>query len=569
MSNLLRLLLIAGLWLGAAISAGQPQNPDIYAWLKGDIWRISIADGAAAQLTRSGYSGGPVLSPDGRHIAYLQAASSIVNAARARTTSQYAGSPAADIWIVDISSGQFDRIADQSGASAAGIRRSVPAWSPDGRRLAWLQIDPGLQPHDRASLQIYSLDSRAARTLASDLALGSSASDVQLPALQWGDGGIARLLVAGDPSPRQLLELYDPGHGGRRQYELGWAGDRGAWARDVFWARHGGRAALLLGIQDYWLALDPRDGSRARLSDPPRLKNRQLEGGLQLMPVAMASGGGWQFRWHALIHGGSSDTGFISSAVGGQHQPALSSSGQQMAWQGGDRISIWYPGIATQERSQSIAHKAFPIPDPISVVWAPTEWITSGRDAGFTVVTPQDPAGICALSPQLRVGGQAIVSGGLANRVRSDASLSAVIVGRISGGTVVEVRAGPICADGYHWYQVQSANISGWSAEGGGGDYWLLNHVDQSECPGSPPQRLEAGMSAKVSPGLANFIRNGPGTDGTDIIGRMPAGARFLITGPPQCDAGGMRWFPIRYGQITGWTAAGRGVDYWIEPAPG
>ena len=74
-------------------------------------------------------------------------------------------------------------------------------------------------------------------------------------------------------------------------------------------------------------------------------------------------------------------------------------------------------------------------------------------------------------------------------------------------------------------------------------------------------------MIGAVSAGEANNIRDGAGTQGTTILGRMPAGTNFLITGYPECDAEGRRWFPIQYNQVDGWTAAGQGAEYWIEPA--
>jgi hypothetical protein len=34
----------------------------------------------------------------------------------------------------------------------------------------------------------------------------------------------------------------------------------------------------------------------------------------------------------------------------------------------------------------------------------------------------------------------------------------------------------PVCADNYLWWHIQSiqANLSGWAAEGGGDQYWLI-----------------------------------------------------------------------------------------------
>ena len=48
----------------------QTTSPDIYAYLNGDIWKYSISQNIATQITSSGYNGGPILSPDGSRIAF-------------------------------------------------------------------------------------------------------------------------------------------------------------------------------------------------------------------------------------------------------------------------------------------------------------------------------------------------------------------------------------------------------------------------------------------------------------------------------------------------------------------
>jgi len=523
-------------------------------------------------LTGSGYNGGPVLSPDGRLIAFLEAAPSFVADFNAGIASQTAGTPPADIWILDIAGQNLSKIADQTGASSAGYLRSTPAWSPDSRKLAWLQIDPLVQTLEGASLQVYSLDTGATANLAGDVNLGYQESNITVPGLRWGAGGIARMFFAflyGNQSPFTFLEVFNPTTGTRRQFNLERTPDIANLASDFMWADHLGQNLILLRIQDHWEVLNPLDGSRSRLTDAPRLKNRFLTGGLELIPTAVADQrGGWEFHWRAVTGGRLYETGYISRDVDVNRQPALSSNGSQMAWQNGERVNVWRLGMLTEARalaSDAVAYNAFPIPGPVSLVWAPMEWVTTGVVAAAQAAPASEAKpGLCALAPQLSPGQQAVVSPGLANRVRTAASLNAEVVGRIQAGEVVTVIQGPVCAGGYYWYSVQGAGFAGWTVEGIDGDYWLLYHVD---CFNSPPIRLGKGMIAAVSAGEANNIRDGAGTSGTSILGRMPAGTNFLITDYPECDAEERRWFPIQYNQLEGWTAAGQGDEYWIEPA--
>ena len=287
------------------------------------------------------------------------------------------------------------------------------------------------------------------------------------------------------------------------------------------------------------------------------------------MPVAARrEGGGWQFDWYAQSAGITYDLGYSSRDVAIDSRPVLSGDGWQVAWHSGDRISTWHTGRSPDARPlgrDAAAYKLFPIPDPVSSVWAPMEWTTTGGVVTGQAASTAEPAsGLCALAPLLEAGDRAIVSPGLANRVRSAASTNAQVLGNIQPGEVVDVLQGPVCNDGYYWYRIQNARISGWTVEGSADEYWLLYHLD---CGNSPPTRLTIGMTAVVTPGEANLIRDGVGTAGASIIGRMPAGASFDITGYPQCDADGLRWYPIQFGQIGGWTASGLGEEYWIEPA--
>jgi len=188
MKKMLSLFLLALVVTGSHIAKSQSSNPDIYTYQNGDLWRYSLNASTAMPLTGSGYNGGPVLSPDGRSIAFLEAAPSFVADFNAGIASQTAGTPPADIWILDIAGQNLNKIADQSGASSAGYLRSIPTWSPHSRKLAWLHIDPLVQPLEVASPQVYSLDTGATVSLAGDVNLGYQESNITVPGLRWSAG---------------------------------------------------------------------------------------------------------------------------------------------------------------------------------------------------------------------------------------------------------------------------------------------------------------------------------------------------------------------------------------------
>ncbi len=557
-------LTFSGVW---AQNANQP----IFAYRSGDIWKFDPASQTATQLTRWRYNGGPILSPDGSKIVYLSTAPNFVAQFEVGTASQAGGSAPANIWLMDIATESFQLIADQSGASQSGILRSLPNWSPDSRQLVWLQLDPGLQSLDAAQLQLHDLATGLTSTLANNVDLGFQGEDIRMPSLRWGEGGIARLhfdFRSDGANPFLQIHFYDPANGAMTAYDLGLNESRDNTVRDFIWVNHRGRSLMALQIKDNWDLIDPQAGTRSRLSDPPRLQNRGLSGGMQLIPLSVSNGsGGWNIHWRATDGSNTYDTGYQSYRVNRNNRPGLSRDGTRAAWQDSSRVSVWQIGSGAGGRplADTASRWSFPIPQPFGLVWAPTEWITTGALEGAQAAPALPPAASpCPLAPLLAAGQQAIVSPGISSRVRASASLNADIVGIMDAGDVALIEAGPICADGYQWYFARNELVAGWVAEGGAGDYWMLYHID---CANSPPTRLSATMTATVAGGRSLSVRNGKGNVDTSAIGIASPGDAFSITGRPECDLSGERWYPIQLGHILGWIAAGAGDEYYIERA--
>jgi hypothetical protein len=87
---------------------------------------------------------------------------------------------------------------------------------------------------------------------------------------------------------------------------------------------------------------------------------------------------------------------------------------------------------------------------------------------------PAEPVA-CSLPSRLNVNDWAVVSPGLPNVIRSEPGRgpNSSIVGEISAGTTIRLLEGPVCASGYYWWRVDVGMVSGWTAEGGDGAYWL------------------------------------------------------------------------------------------------
>lgn len=76
-------------------------------------------------------------------------------------------------------------------------------------------------------------------------------------------------------------------------------------------------------------------------------------------------------------------------------------------------------------------------------------------------------------APRLAVGGQGRVTPGDANRLRAEASTSAALLGALPGGTSFVVVGGPVCGEGYRWWQVKAGGMTGWTVEGDRRAYFL------------------------------------------------------------------------------------------------
>ena len=82
------------------------------------------------------------------------------------------------------------------------------------------------------------------------------------------------------------------------------------------------------------------------------------------------------------------------------------------------------------------------------------------------------------------------------------------------------------------------------------------------------PTRLTPQIQARVQPGLPNNLRDNPST-GASAIGEIPGGALFTVLQGPVCDDEGFLWYQVDFDGVVGWTAEGRGGDFFLEPLPG
>ena len=555
------------LLLSSGLVRAQNYSDDLIAYVDGDLWAWSPQRGAM-QLTTHEYNGGAVISPDASMIAY----ESVANEAKPQLESgngfALGGAVPKNIWTMQISNRDFERIALQN--NSANILRSYPVWSPDSQKVAWTQVigEPNL---GNASLVMYDMRSNETTNLTSNFSMGFQDGGLSMVSVNWGAGGISRILFSyGEAGVGQsILEIYDPNNVGAVQSFLLADERNAALVFDHVWVNNGRDFIAMVDTNGNWSLFDPVSGGRQGLQEPPLMTNRAGNLGVRPRRVQVDDFI-YQYEW--VVE--RPNTGIVTTlpyrtfGLNISELPALSPDGTAVAWrepQG--NVIVYNLSTQTQQTIISGSTEVHRFVRPLNVVWDATRWVTN-----FEVVTPlpvptQPPiVNTCSMPPRATVGQQVVITPGTPNNVRANPTTSARVTNVLSAGTGMSVIDGPVCANGYQWFKVSFAGGQGWTAEGSNGNYWLTP-VNNYACSNSPAPRLREGDAGYVLPGDPNALRDNPGTgSGSSVISNIPGGASFTVIGAAVCGNEGRRWYPILYNGQYGWTAEGEGSTYWIAP---
>jgi hypothetical protein len=107
-------------------------------------------------------------------------------------------------------------------------------------------------------------------------------------------------------------------------------------------------------------------------------------------------------------------------------------------------------------------------------------WVGEGFPENYWLesnVPVPSPTPYCPRALRLSLGTRVGITydDAVARSLRDAPSRSAALVERLIGGVALELIGGPVCADGYNWWQVRvlTTDITGWVAEGRPGNYWF------------------------------------------------------------------------------------------------
>jgi uncharacterized protein YgiM (DUF1202 family) len=111
--------------------------------------------------------------------------------------------------------------------------------------------------------------------------------------------------------------------------------------------------------------------------------------------------------------------------------------------------------------------------------WVNARYVTANNaqnvpvTSGTTTPTPIPATCSFAPAPRLSIGRLGRVTPGLPNNLRALPTSTSVLLGQIPTGGIFTVLNGPQCAEGLYWWQVNYNGLTGWTPEGGSGQYWL------------------------------------------------------------------------------------------------
>jgi hypothetical protein len=210
-----------------------------------------------------------------------------------------------------------------------------------------------------------------------------------------------------------------------------------------------------------------------------------------------------------------------------------------------------------------------PTARPAKAAPTPTEQAPVLPTSAPTITpTATIPAGGLAVGQKVRV----LATGGV--NVRDKASTSGKQVGKLSFNQVVALQDGPVQADNFIWWKVDTGGgLTGWVSSGPANDPWLK--PDQGATAAVTPasgggklvdRPIKVGDLVQVTTleGRVLTLRETASKDGNPVA-RVLQGTQFTVkSGPEQHDD--FTWWQVEGEQVKGWAAEGDGTDRWLTP---
>ena len=382
-----------------------------------------------------------------------------------------------NLWLCDLHLGMLQPLAMQPADASFGapdvpdnfIIRSNPQFSPDGASIGWLETR---MDDEHPYLMIYDLATESLQAYQTEL-MPPCCVPHSWPML-WHDSGIwLHGTVVGTSFEDSYPALLRLSATGKLLEEIVLDED----PLDLLVAQDGevDRLVLYEGSQPLsFKLLDPYTGEIFGITQGTQayleLYNPLEPNRVSLVAVPTSEGIAWLVRdtWQTQVDWAGEPLAYPTRSLGYAQWFAPGPDGYLMLWQ--DRVIFWKDGdylhlpTAPRRRHSSVA-----------LFWGPRAWrLWRPREPITLTATPPDAITCEGFVPsRLRTLDDGFVVSRSANNLRAEPTLSGALVGQIPAGGEFFVWQGPICADGYAWWQVEYNDLIGWTAEGQGREYWL------------------------------------------------------------------------------------------------
>lgn len=187
----------------------------------------------------------------------------------------------------------------------------------------------------------------------------------------------------------------------------------------------------------------------------------------------------------------------------------------------------------------------------------------------------QETCGTAPL-PRLAVGGHAVVtiSEGETLRLREDPGLDGAATGSLDPRQEVDILAGPVCADNYYWWHIQtSTGLTGWVAEGQPAFYFLTQtrapvptaDTGDTTCENVLPPVGAPGDHVTVTHAGEPLEARALPAQEAGINSTWWAGSTFTLLEGPSC-GNGIWWWRVTLpdDRTTAWVPQGDSTQYYL-----
>lgn len=362
------------------VGAGESVTGELVVLAEGDLWSGNFETNEVTRLVDLEYPIGcpPALSPDATRIAFGEDVTGIF---RDTQVAIYEGTPPTDIWILDRTSGEVMRIAEQPEDRSEAIERSCPVWSPDGRSVAWIE---------KHEIITYDVFKKAMSAFSDQVDYGYQDAGSVLPHLQWGAHLSISTTTFGFPEGQYLLYIYDVEGIPQRHFigNMNYREDSAAYFSYV-----GSHYRWVEFDDEWWIGLrfnrgedylmHPTTGQWVSLSEPPTLQLADEPANALRLRLHLGSDP-FQFQWEILEPDGK------INAIGEPGDkalvfmtPVISPDGQYVTYATGrERTMMVWEAATAHERPLG--------PDLAAegLAWAPMIWRANGRATPIPAPTP-------------------------------------------------------------------------------------------------------------------------------------------------------------------------------------